>query len=89
MTRAIGAAIPVLLIAAYGIVEVLKVIRTALRQKSLAALAIAGVLIFGPIVVSNNNLVSVNFRLNIRLLPGMQAKWLRSSRAFTLQEGKG
>ena len=61
MTRAIGAAIPVLLIAAYGIVEVLKVIRTALRQKSLAALAIAGVLIFGPIVVSNNNLVFRQF----------------------------
>jgi len=57
MTRAVGAAIPVLLLAAYGIVEVMKVAIPALRQKSLAAAVIAGVLILGPIVVSNNNLV--------------------------------
>ena len=57
MTRAVGAAIPVLLLAAYGIVGVMKVAIPALRQKSLAAAVIAGVLILGPIVVSNNNLV--------------------------------
>ena len=57
MTRAVGAAIPVLLLAAYGMVEVMKVAIPALRQKSLAAAVIAGVLILGPIVVSNNNLV--------------------------------
>ena len=57
MTRAVGAAIPVLLLAAYGMVGVMKVAIPALRQKSLAAAVIAGVLILGPIVVSNNNLV--------------------------------
>ncbi len=61
LTRSLGAAIPVLLLAAYGIVEVLKVITTALRQKSLAAVVIASVLIFGPVVVSNNNLVFQQF----------------------------
>jgi len=57
MTRAVGAAIPVLLIAAFGIVEICSIIFSALRQKSLAAVAVAGVLIFLPIVVNNNNLV--------------------------------
>ncbi len=57
MTRGVGAAIPVLLIAAFGIVEVLKVITAALRQKSLAAVAIAGILMIAPIVVNNSDLV--------------------------------
>jgi hypothetical protein len=45
------------LIAAFGIVEVLKVITAALRQKSLAAVAIAGILMIAPIVVNNSDLV--------------------------------
>jgi len=57
MTRAVGAAIPVLLIAAYGMVEIFMLIKGPLRQKSVAAVVIAGVLLFTPIVVNNNNLV--------------------------------
>jgi len=57
MTRAVGAAIPVLQIAAFGIVEIFNIIREPLRQRSLAAVIIAGVLMLAPIVVNNNNLV--------------------------------
>ena len=57
MTRAVGAAIPVILIAAFGIVEVFKVVALALRQKSMGAILIAGILMLTPIVVNNHNLV--------------------------------
>ena len=57
LTRAVGAAIPVFLIAAFGTVEFLRIAAKALRQKSLAALVIVGILVFGPIVINNHNLV--------------------------------
>ncbi len=57
MTRAVGAAIPVFLIAANGFFEVIQVLKAALRQKSLVAMVFAGVLLLVPIVVNNNNLI--------------------------------
>ncbi len=61
MTRAVGAAIPVLLTSAYGIVVIFRIITGAFKRKSLAAVMITGVLMFGPIVISNYNLISKEY----------------------------
>jgi hypothetical protein len=61
MTRAVGAAIPVLLTSAYGIVVIFRIITGAFKRKSLAAVMIIGVLMFGPIVISNYNLISKEY----------------------------
>ena len=57
MTRAVGAAIPVLLTAGFGFAEVFTIVKDVLRHKSFASLAIAGVLMLAPIVVNNNSLI--------------------------------
>lgn len=56
MTRAVGAAVPVLLIAAFGMVEIFTIVRRSIGQKSLAAVVVAGVLMLATIIVNNNNL---------------------------------
>ena len=61
MTRAVGAAIPVLLTSAYGIVVIFRIITGAFKRKSLAVVMITGVLMFGPIVISNYNLISKEY----------------------------
>jgi len=61
MTRAVGAAIPVLLTSAYGIVVIFRIITGAFKRKSLAAAMITGVLMFGPIVISNYSLISKEY----------------------------
>jgi len=80
MTRAVGAAIPVLLIAAYGIVEIFKAVTPALRQKSLAAVVVAGVLMLGPIVVSNYNLVFQQYATQYK-----RSAWNASEMADVIQ----
>ncbi len=57
MTRAVGAAVPVLLAAAYGFVDFFRIVTGALRNRSLVVVVIAGVLMLAPIVVSNHDLV--------------------------------
>ena len=57
MTRAVGAVIPVVLIAAMGVVDLIKSFMKLLRLKSLVAVVIASVLLLAPVVVSNHNLV--------------------------------
>ena len=57
MTRAVGAAIPVLLTAGFGFAEVFTIVKDVLRHKSFASLAIAGVLMLAPIVVNNHSLI--------------------------------
>ena len=57
MTRAIGAAIPVLLVAAYGIVDLFRLITGMLQKKSIIPAFVLGVVMLGPILLSNHNLV--------------------------------
>ncbi len=66
MTRAVGAAIPVLLTSAYGIVVVFRIITAAFKRKSLAVVLITGLLMFGPIVVSNYNLIFKQYASNYK-----------------------
>lgn len=66
MTRAVGSAIPVFLAAAYGIVEIFNLIKEPLRQKSLAAVVIAGVMMLAPILVTNNNLIFQQYATQYR-----------------------
>jgi len=66
MTRAVGAAIPVLLTSAYGIVVVFRIITGAFKRKSLAVVLITGLLMFAPIVVSNYNLISKEYTSNYK-----------------------
>lgn len=80
MTRGVGAAIPVLLIAAFGIVEIFNIIREPLRQRSLAAVIIAGVLMLAPIVVNNNNLVFQQYAYQYQ-----RSAWNASEMAQTIQ----
>ena len=57
MTRAVGAAIPVLLTAGFGFAEVFTIVKDVLHHKSFGSLAIAGVLMLAPIVVNNHSLI--------------------------------
>lgn len=66
MTRALGAAIPVLLTSAYGMVVVFRILAAALKRKSLAVVLITGLLMFGPIVVSNYNLIFKQYASNYK-----------------------
>ncbi len=66
MTRAVGAAIPVLLTASYGIVEILRIVTGTLKKQSLALVVIASVLMLGPIVVNNHNLVFKQYATQYR-----------------------
>ncbi len=66
MTRGVGAAIPVLLTSACGMVVVFRIIAAAFKRKSLAVVLITGLLMFGPIVVSNYNLIFKQYANNYK-----------------------
>ena len=66
MTRAAGAAIPVLLVAAYGIFTILRIVTGALPKRSLALIVIAGVFLLGPIVANNHSLIFKQYATQYR-----------------------